>query len=60
MRSKHTLRPGEWAKKASTLWEWYNAPWPTAPQGERIVNFPQSNKLPDLYRNFAASFTIYV
>ena len=58
LRGTTSLRPGEWAKKASTLCEWYRAPWPTAPHGVRIVNLPQSNKLPDRYRNFAASFTI--
>jgi hypothetical protein len=50
---KITFNPGTWAKKASTVCEWYKAPWPTAPDGALIVSFPQSNKLPDLFLNFA-------
>ena len=53
------LRPGVWAKYDSGDWEWYKAPWPTAPQVARNVREPQSNRLPLLYLYLAASFTIY-
>lgn len=42
-----TLMPGQWAKKASGLWEWYRDPWPTHPHGARMVSFPQSNRFPE-------------
>ena len=46
-RALQTLMPGQWAKKASGLWEWYSDPWPTQPHGARIVSLPQSNRSPE-------------
>ena len=58
-RGTTTFKPGVWEKYASGDWEWYRAPWPTAPHVALIVNDPQLNCPPDLNLNLAASLTIW-